>query len=276
MGGAGPLRGVVFHTSWGGASPETAMRPLVVVVADEAVSWSWSAASVGGWVVGCEPFLLGLVEAFDFAAGLGVIRPRVSDAGHRSRRGWSAKVGTERAAVVGEEPFGPAVTSGTSAIVSQAASSVQRATAEDRVAVREQSSRTVDDLDFGFVGECPVGGVDLPALVRSFGGEAAPTPPRRLGRSGRDEPPPGQHPPDGRRRRQPLSMVKPTGQPVLNRGRSRIQAHVGELLTEPDDQLLDLARCAVRDPDSGLETSTPTRPRPAPRTVLATHRTSHG
>jgi hypothetical protein len=58
-----------------GASAQRPVRTLVVVVADEGVELGLeSPFGAGGWS-SSEPVLQGLVEPFDFAAGLRVVRP---------------------------------------------------------------------------------------------------------------------------------------------------------------------------------------------------------
>jgi uncharacterized protein YegP (UPF0339 family) len=53
------------------------VRSLLVVLADEMVEQCLELVEGGGWWVGGEPFLEGLVEAFDFAARGRVVRSRV-------------------------------------------------------------------------------------------------------------------------------------------------------------------------------------------------------
>jgi hypothetical protein len=110
----------------------------------------------------------------------------------------------------------------------------------------------VQDLDVGPVGEPPVGGVGLPALVRHRRLEAHERALGSLLRLGAHEPTALEDPPY-RRDRGRRSM--PTFQMERDRVRSRIQAFVGERLAQLDDFLLERVGDLVRT------YSRPARPR---------------
>lgn len=80
--GVGDVRGGVSldlgveDLTWGAAA-DSAMRAVVVVVGDEPVDLSLEFDEVDGGVLFGEIALEGLMEAFDLAAGLGVIGPGV-------------------------------------------------------------------------------------------------------------------------------------------------------------------------------------------------------
>lgn len=57
----------------GGAAVDAVVGSLVVVVGDEGVELGLQFGEVGGRWAAAEPFLEGLLEAFDLAAGLGVV-----------------------------------------------------------------------------------------------------------------------------------------------------------------------------------------------------------
>jgi hypothetical protein len=62
----------------GGDTPvDAAVGPVVVVEVDERVEEVLELSDRVGFGSGCEPFLEGLVEPFDFPAGLGVERSAV-------------------------------------------------------------------------------------------------------------------------------------------------------------------------------------------------------
>ena len=63
----------------GGTSAQCAVRPDGVVVEGEPVELVLQPGHCGGAGLRGEPFLLGLVEPFHLAAGLGMVGPRVAD-----------------------------------------------------------------------------------------------------------------------------------------------------------------------------------------------------
>jgi hypothetical protein len=128
-----------------------------------------------------QPFLEGLVEAFDLAAGLRVIRPGVAHGDAQGGQGdlerdpaaaaWAA--GEDRA-VVGEHRCGQSVGGDRGGDAGQDVSGL-----EDLEGVAGQGQagvvvEQVEDLDLSGVGECPVGDVGLPELVGLVGLEAFP------------------------------------------------------------------------------------------------------
>ena len=158
------------------------------------------------------------MEAFDFAAGLGVVGAGVLvvDAEREQLEldgaGPVAGRGGEDGAVVGEHRRGQAVVA--AAPRWKVSHDVGGFGGHERPGRDQQAGVVVDDVEdlhVGAVGERPVGGVGLPALVGQLGLEP---PPRALGPLvglGGDEPPAGQHPPDRRDRRH-----RPAAAPVAS------------------------------------------------------------
>ena len=60
-------------TLGGGLAADPAVGPLVVVVVDESVELGLEFVEISGEGLAAEPLLEGLLEAFDLAAGLGVV-----------------------------------------------------------------------------------------------------------------------------------------------------------------------------------------------------------
>ena len=130
--------------------------------------------------------------------------------------------------------------------------------AREATSSRELVVDHVEDLHVGGIGQGPVGGVGLPALVGQLRLEALPRAGRALVGLGGDEAPPGQHPPDGgHRRHRGLSASVPAQQVVVDRGRSGVEAVVGERLAQGDDLVLhghrDLGRRGPGPARLGLE-----------------------
>lgn len=100
LGGGGPHVG-------GEASTDRPVGAVVVVDQAEQVELGLQVLDrCGGWLLG-EPFLEGLVNAFDLAAGLGVVGPGVASADPE----LGERVGehmAERTGIVGQEPCRPA------------------------------------------------------------------------------------------------------------------------------------------------------------------------
>src|SRR4051812_38688334 len=154
--GGGSASGCGGEDGGGGAATEAAVGAVVVVVGDELVELGLELVDARGRVVGGEPSFEGLVEAFDFAAGLGVIGPRVAKP-DPERGEVVVEAGPERGAVVGEEPFRPTVSFGG---VGDGGPGGCEGAAPSREGPHHETGavvETVDDLDVGAVGECPVG-----------------------------------------------------------------------------------------------------------------------
>ncbi len=130
--------------------------------------------------LGGEPFLEGLVEAFDFAAGLGVVGPGVVEADAAVRRSGDLEGDAAVAAVwpvkmaplsVSTRPGMPQCGEGRRKVSTTSGPVLTRS----GVAGDGQPGVVVDDvedLDVGAVGEVPVGDVGLPAFVGQVGFEA--------------------------------------------------------------------------------------------------------
>ena len=145
-------------------------------------------------MVGGEVFLDGLVEAFDFPAGLGVIRPGVfEDDAELGEFGCecatvTAERGGEDGAVVGEDRGGEAVLLGGFV---EDGDDVSGGRDRKRAAGKAEAAVVVDDVedfDTAPVFQHDVGDVHLPALVREHGFEADVGALRSFVRLGGDEP----------------------------------------------------------------------------------------
>jgi hypothetical protein len=88
----------------------------------------------------------------------------------------------------------------------------------------------VQHLDVAAVGQRPVGGVGLPALVGQLGAETYIGAPGPFLGLGDDKTSPGQHPPDARHRRDQLAgaAFTPGHQVVLDSVRPGVQALFGQ------------------------------------------------
>ena len=203
VGGRGAGSGVP-GLGWG-RPVQRAVRPVGVVDVGEGVELGLLVVQCLCGVAGGQPAVEGLVEAFDFAAGLGVVGTRVDQADAEGGQvaferdlTAAARLGGEDGAVVcedggGQSPAGERVVED----VDDVGGFVDR----QRVAGDGQAAVVVDDvedLDGGAVGEVPVGGVGLPALVGLVGFEADQRRLRAFLRLGGDEPAAGQDPPDRR------------------------------------------------------------------------------
>lgn len=131
--------------------------------------------------MGAQVFLLGLVEAFDFAAGLGVIGAGVvvSDAefaedDFQGGAAVAALSGGEDGAVVGEQasggaPGGDGGQEGVDDVGAGRDGACMAGDGQPGVVVED-----VEDFHGGAIGEVPVGDVGLPSLVGLFGFKANP------------------------------------------------------------------------------------------------------
>jgi hypothetical protein len=168
--GAGPG---VPGSCWGAAA-DGSVGPGGVVAGGELVELGLQAADGGGQVVAGEPFLQGLVEALDLAAGLRVVGAAVTEpdpergglAFERDPAAAAVKAG-EDGAVVGEHPPGPPVAGHGQVQVFHDAGGFEDcpgggAGQQPGVVVDD-----VEDLGVAAAGERPVGDVGLPDLTRA-------------------------------------------------------------------------------------------------------------
>ena len=133
---------------------------------------------LGGGLVG-EPALLGLVEALDLAAGLGVVRPGVPNAHPEgdeleleSDPAAAAGDTGEDGAVVGEHVGGDAPGGGGPAEGVDHVSGLERHSGVGADGKAGVVIDLVEDFDLGPVREGPVGDVELPAFIGLVGLEA--------------------------------------------------------------------------------------------------------
>jgi hypothetical protein len=182
------------------------MRTDRVVVADETVEVCLERADRGdGRVLAGEELLFGLVEPFDFAAGLGVIRPRVLEGDAEASKGRFHRADAvavrrgEHRTVVGEQrgritPVDSSVVEAFDDVGRFEDSDGTRGDAESGVVVDD-----VEDLDEGPVGDADMGHVGLPAFVGEIGDEADIGAARPFVWLGSDEPSSVEDAPDRRR-----------------------------------------------------------------------------
>ena len=165
----------------GGAVGQAAVRSAGVVVGDEGVEQGLQLGDGGGLVgLGSEPVLHRLLDAFDFAAGGGVVGPAVllldvelSEFCFEAVAAASAagEAGGEDHAVVGQGAGWDAVGLDRCAECGEHDRSGDPAMGAD---VQQETGAVVEpgeDLDIGPVGEAVVGEVGLPGLVRLCGFE---------------------------------------------------------------------------------------------------------
>src|SRR5262245_13990369 len=185
--------------------------PAGVVVGGEAVELGLQGVDGGYRPLAGEPFLQGLVEAFDLAAGLGVVGPGVAvgDAGGDQfaldDAGAVPGRGGEHGAVVGEHRGGWSVlVSGVAEDSDHVGGAVGRpgggGDQEPGVIVDD-----VEDLGAGAAGQLPVSDVHLPSLVRQVSAKPRVRGPGAFLRLRRYQPAPAQHPPDRRHRRHQIT-----------------------------------------------------------------------
>ena len=157
------------------------MRPDLVVVAPEPGQLALQAGDGLRWWLCGEPFLLGLLEAFHFALGLGVVGSGVvepdSEAAEFDFEGDPAaaagQTGEDRPVIGqhagGDSPTHEGVLEGVDDVGAGDGAAWDGGQREPGVVVED-----VEDLHRGAVGEVPVGGVGLPAFVGLLGFEPVP------------------------------------------------------------------------------------------------------
>ena len=231
-----------------------AVGSLLVVVGAEGVQLRLQFGQGSGSGLASEPLFEGLVEAFDFPAGLGVVRAGVlllhPEAGEflleavagRPAAAAAGEPGRVDQSVVGEHGRGEAVSCTNSAERGEDDGAGDGPVGGAAQEVAGVVVEPVQDLGIGAVGQLPVGEVGLPRLVRQFGLEAAVGTLRSLARVGVDGPVSGQDPRDRGRRDDGVLLLQVPADGVW----AGVQALLGECLAQGEDAVDDRLGCRVR------------------------------
>ena len=173
--GAGGVGG-----SWGGVVGQRAVWAVLVVGLDEGVELGLELGDRGGPGLAGEPFLKGLVEALDFAAGGRVIRGGVDLGDAQAAQFVSNPLRPPlppESRVVKTMPLSVSVEAGIPWVSTALRNSSSddgagdAAVGGDRERVAGVVIEPAEDLHMGAVGQPPVGEVGLPALIGLLGGE---------------------------------------------------------------------------------------------------------
>ena len=202
--------------------------------------------------LGAQPVLQGLLEPFDLALGLRVVRlavllgdvPAAQFVLEAVAAAFAARqAGGEHHPVVGQRRGRGPVAATAARKVASTIGPVTRCVGGDRQRVAGVVIEPGQDLGAGAVGERVVGEVGLPALVRLLGFEPNVGGLRPLRRVRGDQAGPGQDPADRRRRHPDAVVVFQVPGDGLRPG---VQALPGQLLAQPHDQLRRLGADRVR------------------------------
>jgi hypothetical protein len=185
-----------------------------------------------------------LVEAFDFAAGLGMVGAGVAEADAAGMQGDFEGYSAGAAVAAGEHRTVVAEQAGRVAMGGSGFGEtvVDVAGLEHREGVAAEAQpgvivEDVEDLHVGVIGQRPVSDVQLPAFVGLFGGEADVAAFGAFVWLGSDEASGAQDPPDRRHRGAfTVALLKVSG----DRGRAGLMSVAFKVLAQRDDLVLDV------------------------------------